>query len=191
VVDRQDPFGCEKPERVIFLPHSTNMTYKRRFLATCDACLHGRYRGETFGLAVAECVAAGLPVITFADSDSFTPLLLGPWGKYYDGSSETALQQLRNLDPAVEAGRASEYRALVKGFHPLPVMREFVDRFTTILPDNSTISLLDRVLAIENPRGYRRSVDTCTAVHGLETAGWVLASASHSPSASRAPQPSS
>ena len=70
-----DPAACESqhPSSFIHLPVNTNMTYKNRFLATCDACIHGRNGGETFGLAVAECAAAGLPVITFQDSKSFTP----------------------------------------------------------------------------------------------------------------------
>lgn len=41
---------------------------KSRFLATCDAMLHARWEGETFGLAVGEFAVLGKPVITFTGS---------------------------------------------------------------------------------------------------------------------------
>ncbi len=39
---------------------------KGKFLATCDAMLHGRAEGETFGLAVAEFSRANRPVFAYA-----------------------------------------------------------------------------------------------------------------------------
>ncbi len=178
-----DPAACESsiPQSFIHLPVNTNMTFKSRFLATCDACLHGRNGGETFGLAVAECAAAGLPVITFLDSNSFTPFMLGPWGLYYDNSVDSVMRHLRDFDLVAHKKRADEYRALVRGFHPLPVMREFVDRFS-FTTGNRTVSLLDRVLSVQVPRGVMRSPDSCRAsVKGLDQPGWILASASAAP----------
>ena len=53
-------------ENIIFLPGSTDVQYKSRFIETTNAMLHARADGETFGLAVAEFSAKNKPVITYA-----------------------------------------------------------------------------------------------------------------------------
>lgn len=53
---------------IIFLPPSSDISFKQKFINTCDALLHARERGETFGITVAEFVIKGKPVITFANS---------------------------------------------------------------------------------------------------------------------------
>lgn len=51
--------------RVKFLPFHPDPLYKSKFINTCDAMLHARTDGETFGLAVAEFSALNKPVITY------------------------------------------------------------------------------------------------------------------------------
>lgn len=41
---------------------------KRRFVNTCDAMLHARISGETFGIAAGEFAVCGKPVLTYAQS---------------------------------------------------------------------------------------------------------------------------
>lgn len=50
---------------VIFLPCIIDMKEKEKFINTCDAMLHARRDGETFGLAVAEFSIKNKPVITW------------------------------------------------------------------------------------------------------------------------------
>jgi hypothetical protein len=50
--------------RVIFLPVITNLVEKGDFILGCDAMIHGRLNGETFGLAVAEFISLRRPVLT-------------------------------------------------------------------------------------------------------------------------------
>jgi hypothetical protein len=52
-------------ERVKFLPFHPDLNYKSKFINTCDAMIHGRSDGETFGLAVAEFSSFNKPVITY------------------------------------------------------------------------------------------------------------------------------
>jgi glycosyltransferase involved in cell wall biosynthesis len=52
-------------ERVIFLPWVETEQEKFNFIHACDAMLHARIDGETFGTAVAEFSIANKPVITF------------------------------------------------------------------------------------------------------------------------------
>lgn len=51
--------------RAIFLPATTDMDYKARFVATCNAMLHARLQGESFGLAVGEFSVMNKPVFTY------------------------------------------------------------------------------------------------------------------------------
>lgn len=55
-------------ERVHFMPRSINNEHKSKFVNTCDAMLHARRRGETFGKACGEFALGGKPVITYANS---------------------------------------------------------------------------------------------------------------------------
>ena len=55
-------------KKVFFLPKTISLKEKSKFIDTCDAMLHARKDGETFGLAVAEFSSANKPVITYAHS---------------------------------------------------------------------------------------------------------------------------
>jgi glycosyltransferase involved in cell wall biosynthesis len=50
--------------RVLFLPTITDPLEKGNYINACDAMIHGRVEGETFGLAVAEFISAGKPVLS-------------------------------------------------------------------------------------------------------------------------------
>lgn len=55
---------CEGIDNVIFLQSTTDMERKVGFVNTCDACLHARNGGESFGLTVAEFSVKNKPVFT-------------------------------------------------------------------------------------------------------------------------------
>jgi glycosyltransferase involved in cell wall biosynthesis len=56
------PF-CNEPN-VLFLEGTTDFEKKIGFINTCDACVHARNGGESFGLTVAEFSSKNKPVIT-------------------------------------------------------------------------------------------------------------------------------
>lgn len=60
--------GTERLGNVHYLPATVDAAEKAAFLGTCDAMLHARWHGETFGLAVAEFAVLGKPVITYGGS---------------------------------------------------------------------------------------------------------------------------
>jgi hypothetical protein len=71
------PFG-EHP-RLHYLPCTTDLKVKRKFINTCDGMLHARARGETFGLACGEFAVCKKPIVTYADSPERAHLdILGP-----------------------------------------------------------------------------------------------------------------
>ena len=61
-------YGTEQLPNVHYLPATVDLGEKARFLATCDAMIHARDTGDTFGLAVGEFAVLGKPVITFSES---------------------------------------------------------------------------------------------------------------------------
>lgn len=54
--------------RVIFVNGTASLEDKAKFINTCDALLHARLRGETFGLTILEFMSKQKPIFTYADS---------------------------------------------------------------------------------------------------------------------------
>jgi hypothetical protein len=56
---------CEGIPNIRFLPAQIDPLEKRKFVNSCDAFIHGRRDGETFGLACGEFAVCGKPVIGY------------------------------------------------------------------------------------------------------------------------------
>lgn len=52
-------------ENIIFLPGTTDNQFKSNFINICDAMIHARDDGETFGLSIAEFASFHKPIITY------------------------------------------------------------------------------------------------------------------------------
>jgi hypothetical protein len=83
-----DNFCChldaDQPSNIIFVQGSNDQATKSSFINTCDAMLHGRQRGETFGLAVGEFSAHNKPIITYFGSPERAHIdILKEKGIYY------------------------------------------------------------------------------------------------------------
>lgn len=63
-------------KNIIYLPGNTDMLFKRKFINTCDALIHARTRGETFGLTCGEFAICKKPVITWGESKEREHLLI-------------------------------------------------------------------------------------------------------------------
>lgn len=91
--------GTEKLANVHYLAATVDPLEKARFLATCDALLHARWHGETFGLAVGEFAVLGKPVITFGGSRERAHLeMLGNRGLTYSNAEELRWR-LKKFEP--------------------------------------------------------------------------------------------
>ncbi len=108
-------------ERVRFLPASADLQVKTAFINSCDAMLHARSRGETFGMAVAEFSLRGKPVLTYARSRERAHLeMLGGAALRY-GSAADLLALIEGFDcqaPSAREVYATRYAAA-------PVMERF------------------------------------------------------------------
>lgn len=54
--------------RIVYLPRTTDLYVKRKFINTCYVMLHARTRGETFGLSCGEFAVCKKPIITYSQS---------------------------------------------------------------------------------------------------------------------------
>lgn len=93
----------DKPRhpRITFLPEVGSEVLKRKFVNTCDAMIHARGRGETFGLSVAEFASCGKPVITFSLSGEKAHLVeLEKYkgDKYFYDSPDSLYYQLMGFE---------------------------------------------------------------------------------------------
>jgi len=107
-----------------FLPGTADPCRKAAFLESCDAMLHARRNGETFGLAVGEFAVRGKAVITFGGSRERAHLeMLGAEAEVYRNASDLR-RILRNFCPGARGGGEYEqYR------DPTRVMALFARRF--------------------------------------------------------------
>lgn len=80
-----------------FLPGTTDEMLKEKFINTCNAMLHARIEGETFGLAIAEFAMKNKPVISFRPRITLKQNLRKfIFGKEYTGYDEAHIMNLGN-----------------------------------------------------------------------------------------------
>jgi len=115
---------CNLPN-VIFLPATTDLLYKTKFINTGDAMLHARYRGETFGLACAEFSIKNKPVITWFNSRERSHIdILGNKGIYY-----THADDLLHILYSFKKEPHKNWDAYSEKFSPELVMKKFDEVF--------------------------------------------------------------
>lgn len=146
---------CEPHPQIIHLPASFDLVEKVTFINTCDAMLHARRDGETFGIAVGEFSINNKPIFTFAPPEfgwkrwkyliaqSFKSVtktgqrlpkktatehvsILGDKAQVY--SSKKELKQMLIAFDRVQA-EAQDWDCYSERFSPSPVMKQFKDVF--------------------------------------------------------------
>lgn len=128
--------GAERQANIRFLPASADPQRKRKFLNSCNAMLHGRMRGETFGLACLEFAMAGRPVLTYAGSPEQAHFeILGDAAVPYHSAHE--LRELfRHSAPVGRPPTCQSHGAgkgwrdgIFRSYQPEAVMRKFQEVF--------------------------------------------------------------
>jgi len=117
-------FGPDLPN-LIFLDGNSDLEYKVKFINTCDAMIHARQMGESFGLAIGEFSHQNKPVLTWnGGTDRAHIDMLGSVGVYYNNQQELE-NTLRNFkrDPNVN------YNVYSERFSPEKVMEKFNNVF--------------------------------------------------------------
>lgn len=120
-----DRFSDKSIENIIYLDGNQDMDYKVEFINTCDAMLHARNSGETFGLSVAEFSIRNKPVITYSGKMRETAHLemLGDKAILFKNPNE-----LRNILNNFEKNDKIDWNAY-KEYNPENVMKIFEEVF--------------------------------------------------------------
>jgi hypothetical protein len=75
--------------RVIHLAPTADIEFKVKFINTCDAMIHARYEGESFGLSCGEFSVRNKPIITWFGSQERNHIeILGNKGIYYSNKKD-------------------------------------------------------------------------------------------------------
>lgn len=120
------PF-MERHSNVIHIEGTYNMQHKSNYINTCDYMLHGRYMGESFGLALSEFLFHGKPVIAWSGGqDQNHREILKDKGLWY--TTENDLTDLL-VKLKKEGIHSSDYKNLVSEFTPEKVMKRFNEMF--------------------------------------------------------------
>lgn len=106
---------------IIFLPTTQDEIFKRKFINTCDAYLHARKQGESFGIAIGEFSFANKPVITWKNSKEKAHLdILKNKAIVYDSAKDLS-DILLNFRP----DKTTDWNMYENEFSPIPVMKKF------------------------------------------------------------------
>ena len=115
--------------RVFFLPPSTEPQNKCSFIQACDAMIHGRRLGESFGMSIAEFLYQGKPVIAWNSGNDLNHLhMLGEHGLFYD-SQQKLVSLLLSFAP--DDHPTERYQAIADKFSAEKTMAKFNDVFLT------------------------------------------------------------
>ncbi len=133
--------------QVIFMPGNPDPVFKSSFINTCDAMIHARGIGESFGLACGEFSIHNKPVITYALSPQRNHIeVLGSKAILYKGPHELK-QIFFNFDRIWHQNQ--EWDCYSEEFSPAAVMKKFASVFLdekTLKRAEIEINGLDRVV---------------------------------------------
>ena len=126
---RKFPGATDLPN-IRFLPATADPIRKRLFLNSCDAMLHGRMRGETFGLSFLEFAMIGNPVLTYAGSAERAHLeILGDTAVPYQNAQELCKFLCHQADARGLRTKPGGRMEKFKSYQPEAVMRKFEQVF--------------------------------------------------------------
>lgn len=107
---------------VFFLPGTFDLSKKSSFVNTCNAMIHARSGGETFGLAISEFALENKPIITYALSGERSHIeILGERGIYYTNKDEVS-DIFNNLGSYI---KYNDYYFPYLKFSPEKIMEKF------------------------------------------------------------------
>lgn len=112
------------PKNIIFLKSTTDQYEKALFINTCDAMIHARSGGETFGLACGEFSIKNKPVITSIFGDQCHSMILKDKAKYFSNRREL-VRAMEWCAKNIDAVRSSNWDAYSVEFSPEKVMEKF------------------------------------------------------------------
>ncbi len=112
-------------KNIIFLPPSVDKHFVAKFINTCDAYLHARKQGESFGIAIGEFSIKNKPIITWKSSPEKSHLeILGDKAIIYEDKKD-----LKNILNDFKPNQSKDWDAYSKNFNPKTIMKRFKQVF--------------------------------------------------------------
>lgn len=112
-------------DRVIFLDATASLEDKSKFINTCDAMIHARHQGESFGISVLEFVSKNKQIITYGSSPEQSHI------QYLNGNCHIYNNE-RDLDcifSNFDVINKFDTNYLIDEFSPKNVIKKFDDVF--------------------------------------------------------------
>lgn len=119
-----EPFSDHK--NIMFINEIYNLQQKSNFINTCDAMIHARERGESFGLSVAEFLYLNKPVIAWNGGHDKNHLDMLKNSNTLYNTQDDLLYILNNLKDINE-----DWTQRVAEFNPTDVINKFDKVFLT------------------------------------------------------------
>ncbi len=123
--------------RIKYLDIIVDLHHKRQFIESCDAMIHARTGGESFGISVLEFVYCGKPVFTTTGFDNQHLLNLGEAALQYKNKddlvekmltfSSTVLFDRKDNEKKIES--SNRFKNICSKFSPYTVMKNFEKTF--------------------------------------------------------------
>jgi len=115
-------------KNIFFLEPTEDSLFVEKFINTCDAMIHARLDGETFGLACAEFSVKNKPIISFPGKDLSHFQILGKKGLFFTNSGQFR-RHLEWVAKNKEEIKQMDWDAYSKEFSPEVVMKKFDEIF--------------------------------------------------------------
>lgn len=118
---------CESHPQIIHLPMTLELDIKAKFINTCDAMLHARSQGETFGIAIGEFVKYNKPILTWINGvDKAHHFMLKDGALYYNDYNDL-WNIIDNWNKEVVLSK--DWDVYKDKYSPTQVMQEFKEVF--------------------------------------------------------------
>lgn len=146
-------------ERVIRLPGTANNIIKAEFINTCDAMIHARRLGESFGLSCFEFMSFGKPIITYRRSKQRNHIHAYPTNPYlYSGPSDLK-NILMNFDRKNQS--SSIWKNIAENLSERSVMNQFHMKFINNITciHKMPLNMQAKILTNHALRKLRRYMD--------------------------------
>jgi FkbM family methyltransferase len=138
-----------KHPRIIYLDKIIDLENKVKFINTCDAMIHARSDGETFGLAVGEFSSCGKPVITCKSHiDNAHIDILGEKAIIFN-TEESLVEIFKNIKYIINGRSRSDWNAF-GDYTPEKVMTKFFKVFIDVKENIDYIDMSKEITTYSN-----------------------------------------
>ena len=128
-----EPFSDHK--NILFVEPFFDQQLKANYIHMCDAMLHGRQLGETFGLSISEFLFKNKPVLAWNDGfDKNHIEMLKDFDLLYGNDEDDVYRRIVELRDRAPV----DYRSIVSPFSPKNVMEQFSRVFLDPIPTPGT-----------------------------------------------------